>query len=73
MTIIAAYAAPCDVLCSMMIPASDHGSSPRCMSAVFARDPAGTRLPAARSGISPVSDVIRTVMLPFPASGWRTK
>ena len=33
---------------------------------------AGRKLPFA-DGSRPVSEVIRTVMLPFPASGWRTK
>jgi hypothetical protein len=72
-TIIAAYADPCHVLFSRMIPALDHGSSPGRMFAVLGPVPARARGPEDPFGNRPVSEVTRTVMLPFPSSGWRTK
>ncbi len=63
MTIIAAYAEPGWVLALMMIPALAHGTRP-------GRVPVPGPFP---DGIRPVSEVTRTVMLPLPASGWRTK
>jgi len=68
-TIIAAYAAPWRVLALMMIPALDHGCTPGVMPAVGLWP--GVNAPWVE--YNPVSDVTRTVMLPFPASGWRTK
>jgi ABC-type microcin C transport system permease subunit YejB len=62
-TIIAAYAEPGWVLALMMIPALAHGTRPGFV-AVPGPFPAGIR---------PVSEVTRTVTLPLPASGWRTK
>ena len=62
-TIIAAYAEPGWVLVLMMIPALAHGTRPGCV-------PVPAPFP---DGIWPVSEVTRTVMLPLPASGWRTK
>ena len=70
MTIIAAYADPGRVLALMMIPALAHGSRPGRVS-VGPPGPDGMLLFA--GGSRPVSEVTRTVMLPFPASGWRTK
>jgi hypothetical protein len=61
--IIAAYAEPWLRSCLMMIPAFDHGTR---LGRVFPCD--GTFADG-----RPVSEVTRTVMLPFPASGWRTK
>src|ERR1017187_4541972 len=69
-TIIAAYADPGAVPSLMMTPALAHGTRPGRVS-IGAFGPRGT-LPFA-GGSRPVSEVIRTVMLPFPASGWRTK
>ena len=69
-TIIAAYAAPWRVLALTMIPALDHGCTPGVIPAV------GVLVRTANTPwveYRPVSDVTRTVMLPFPASGWRTK
>ena len=72
-TIIAAYADPCRCSCLMMIPALDQGWTPTWPPAtargLAARQPAPARPPPYR----PVSDVTRTVMLPLPVSGWRTK
>ena len=61
-TIIAAYAEPGLVLALMMIPALAHGTRPARIAA-----------PGTGTGIWPVREVTRTVMLPFPASGWCTK
>ncbi len=69
MTIIAAYAEPWLVLSVMMIPALDHGWTPGCRPASGPPGLAGPAPPPYR----PVSAVIRTVMLPLPVSGWRTK
>ena len=69
MTIIAAYADPCFVLCLMMIPALDHGCRARRLSWVCeVFGPEG-----AADCWTPVSDVTWAVMLPLPVSGWRTK
>ena len=68
-TIIAAYAVPWRVLALTMIPAFDHGCTPGVMPAVGFWSDANPPLVEYK----PVSDVTRTVMLPFPASGWRTK
>ena len=68
-TIIAAYTEPGWVLSLMMIPAFAHGTRPGRVS-IGAFGPTGV---LGFAGSSPVSEVIRTVMLPFPASGWRTK
>ena len=65
MTIIAAYADPGRVLALMMIPAFAQGTRPGRVSVACG--------PGLAGGSKPVSDVTRTVMLPFPASGWRTK
>ena len=62
-TIIAAYADPGRVLSLMMIPALAHGTRPGRVSVLL----------GFVDGSRPVSEVIWTVMLPFPASGWRTK
>ncbi len=61
-TIIAAYADPGLVLALMMIPALAHGTRPARIAA-----------PWVSTGISPVREVTRTVMLPFPESGWCAK
>jgi hypothetical protein len=50
-----------------MTPTLDHGMRPGVVSSGPGPcEPFG-------GGSSPVSDVTRTVMLPSPASGWRTK
>ena len=69
-TIIAAYADPRTVLALMMIPAFDHGCTPGVIPAVGEAPPAAV---APWVEYRPVSDVTRTVMLPSPTSGWRTK
>ena len=61
MTIIAAYAEPCDVFSLMMIPALDHGSRP----------PGAVWFGPMR--VWPVSDVTCTVIVPLPATGWCAK
>jgi hypothetical protein len=71
-TSIAAYAEPCRVFCLMMMPALDHGSRPGCWPD-RGPWPARTLPPGDSSGSSPVSEVIRAVMLPSLASGWCTK
>jgi hypothetical protein len=68
-TIIAAYADPRRVLALTMIPALDHGCTPGVIPAVGFWSDANPPLVEYK----PVSDVTRTVMLPFPTSGWRTK
>jgi len=68
-TIIAAYADPRWVLVLMMIPALAHGCTPGVIPAVGFWSEANPPWVEYR----PVSDVTRTVMLPSPASGWRTK
>ncbi len=68
-TMIAAYADPVVVAALMMSPALAHGCTPGDMPAVgFC--PAAT---APCVEYSPVSEVTRTVMLPSPANGWRTR
>jgi len=56
---MAAYAEPWLVPSLMMIPALDHGTTGGC--------------PPPVSEVTWLSEVTRTVMLPWPASGWRTK
>ena len=57
-----------------MIPALDHGSRPlRMLWPVPGPLRARTRPLTEPLGVSPVNEVTWTVMLPFPASGWRTK
>ena len=67
---IAAYADPGRVLSLMITPDLAQGTRPGRVSG-DAFGLSGT-LPFA-GGIRPVSEVTRTVMLPFPVSGWRTK
>ncbi len=71
MTIIAAYADPGAVPSFMISPALAHGTRPGRVS-IGAFGPLGTSA-GLTGGSMPVSEVTRTVMLPFPASGWRTK
>ena len=68
MTIIAAYADPCVVLALMMIPALAQGTRPLRVCGPPLPPP-----PPEKSGIWPVSDVTRTVMVPLPSSGWCAK
>ena len=65
MTIIAAYAEPCDVFSLMMIPALDHGSRPGASW--------GAPLLGWPTATWPVSDVTCTVIVPFPVTGWCAK
>ena len=67
MIIIAAYAEPGDVFCLMMIPALDHGGRP---GPVWGPSDS---LPAGGTVTWPVSDVICTVIVPFPVTGWCTR
>ena len=67
---IAAYADPGRVLSLMITPDLAQGTRPGRVSG-DAFGLSGTS-PFA-GGIRPVSEVTRTVMLPFPVSGWRRK
>jgi hypothetical protein len=51
-----------------MVPALDQGWRPALVPAAGSRDE-----PTLPEPYRPVSDVTRTVMLPLPSSGWRTK
>src|SRR5579875_3334402 len=64
----AAYAEPCAVLALTINPAFDHGCTPWC-SPVGPFGPVGT---APAGEYNPVSELIRVVIVPSPASGWCT-